>query len=108
MKCNRHEWDTDDKEWCWKCEELTLEENINFLKSQKKLIISSIDSLHKVLKEKEILSSYFNNSLRQKEMLIKSISRDLISDDRAFSEADVVKKLQHEKDIKDIKDTFKK
>ena len=33
--------------------QLTLEENINFLKSQKKLIISSIDSLHKVLKEKE-------------------------------------------------------
>jgi len=27
MKCNRHEWDTDDKEWCWRCEELTLEEN---------------------------------------------------------------------------------
>lgn len=24
MKCNRHEWDTDDKEWCWQCEELTL------------------------------------------------------------------------------------
>jgi hypothetical protein len=24
MKCNRHEWDTEDKEWCWKCEELTL------------------------------------------------------------------------------------
>jgi len=27
MKCNRHEWDTEDKEWCWRCEELTLEEN---------------------------------------------------------------------------------
>jgi hypothetical protein len=27
MKCNRHEWDTDDKEWCWKCEELTINEN---------------------------------------------------------------------------------
>jgi hypothetical protein len=24
MKCNRHEWDTEDKEWCWKCEEITL------------------------------------------------------------------------------------
>jgi len=27
MKCDRHTWDTDDKEWCWKCEELTINEN---------------------------------------------------------------------------------
>ena len=27
MKCNRHMWDTSDREWCWKCEELTLSEN---------------------------------------------------------------------------------
>jgi len=27
MKCDRHSWDTDDREWCWKCEELTLKEN---------------------------------------------------------------------------------
>jgi len=27
MKCDRHIWDTDNNEWCWRCEELTLEEN---------------------------------------------------------------------------------
>ena len=27
MKCDKHIWDTDDREWCWKCEELTIEEN---------------------------------------------------------------------------------
>lgn len=27
MKCERHSWDTDDREWCWRCEELTIEEN---------------------------------------------------------------------------------
>ena len=27
MKCERHSWDTNDKEWCWRCEELTIEEN---------------------------------------------------------------------------------
>jgi len=27
MRCERHSWDTDDREWCWKCEELTLNEN---------------------------------------------------------------------------------
>ena len=27
MKCERHLWDTEDKEWCWKCEEAKIEEN---------------------------------------------------------------------------------
>ena len=27
MKCERHTWDTEDREWCWKCEELTTQEN---------------------------------------------------------------------------------
>jgi hypothetical protein len=27
VKCERHSWDTTDREWCWRCEELTLEEN---------------------------------------------------------------------------------
>ena len=27
MKCDKHIWDTDDREWCWKCEELTINEN---------------------------------------------------------------------------------
>lgn len=27
MRCERHSWDTADAEWCWKCEELTIEEN---------------------------------------------------------------------------------
>ena len=27
MKCERHSWDTTDREWCWRCEELTIEEN---------------------------------------------------------------------------------
>jgi hypothetical protein len=27
MKCERHSWDTTDWEWCWRCEELTIEEN---------------------------------------------------------------------------------
>ena len=29
MKCDKHIWDTDDREWCWKCEELTMNENKN-------------------------------------------------------------------------------
>ena len=29
MRCERHSWDTSDAEWCWRCEELTLEELID-------------------------------------------------------------------------------
>lgn len=82
--------------------QLTLEENTNFLRSQKRIIESSIKSLNETLKEKEVLLSYFKNSLRQKEVLIKSISKDLISDDRAFSESEIVKKLQLERDIENL------
>lgn len=27
MRCERHSWDMKDAEWCWKCEELTIQEN---------------------------------------------------------------------------------
>jgi hypothetical protein len=27
MRCERHSWDSKDAEWCWKCEELTIQEN---------------------------------------------------------------------------------
>lgn len=84
--------------------QLTLDENTNFLRSQKKIIDTSIKSLIKTISEKEVLLSYFKNNLRQKEILIKSISKDLISDDRAFSESEIVKKLQLEREIEKLED----
>lgn len=85
-----------------KIPQLTLEENTNFLRSQKKIIESSIGSLKETVNEKEALLLYFKNSLRQKEVLIKSLSKDLIADDRAFSESEVVKKLQLEREIESL------
>ncbi|AWL09498.1 hypothetical protein HME7025_01645 [Aquirufa nivalisilvae] len=85
-----------------KIPQLTLEENTNFLRSQKKIIESSISSFKETVNEKDALLLYFKNSLRQKEVLIKSISKDLISDDRAFSESEVVKKLQLEREIESL------
>lgn len=85
-----------------KIPQLTLEENTNFLRSQKSIIVSSIGSLKKTINEKEALLLYFKNSLRQKEVLIKSLSKDLISDDRAFSESEVVRKLQIEREIESL------
>lgn len=85
-----------------KIPQLTLEENTNFLKSQKRIIEASLKSLKETVKEKETLLIYFRNSLREKEYLIKSLSKDLIADDRAFSESDVVKKLQLEREIENL------
>lgn len=85
-----------------KIPQLTLEENTNFLRSQKKIIDSSINSLKITINEKDALLVYFKNSLRQKEVLIKSLSKDLIADDRAFSESEVVKKLQLEREIENL------
>lgn len=85
-----------------KIPQLTLAENTNFLRSQKKIIESSISSLNETVNEKEALLLYFKNSLRQKETLIKSLSKDLIADDRAFSESEVVKKLQLEREIENL------
>ncbi|MYY43999.1 ligand-binding sensor domain-containing protein [Elizabethkingia anophelis] len=82
--------------------QLTLEENTNFLRSQKRILESSINSLKQTINEKDTLLKYFQNALRQKEILIKSISKDLIADDRAFSESEVVKKLQLEREIEDL------
>lgn len=84
--------------------QLTLDENINFLRSQKKIIQTSINSLIETISEKEVLLTYFKNNLRQKEILIKSISKDLISDDRAFSESEIVRKLQLEREIEKLDD----
>lgn len=86
--------------------QLTLEENTNFLRSQRKIIESSISSLSEAVKEKEILYQYFKNALRQKELLIKSISKDLISDDRAFAESEILKKIQLEAEIEKLNSLY--
>ncbi len=45
---------------------------------------------------------YFKNSLRNQETIIKSLSRDLIADDRALSESDVVKKIQLQQEVQNL------
>lgn len=81
---------------------LSIEETIAFLKGQKKLLETSLKSLENTITEKKLLLEYFKGNLRQKESLIKSLSRDLIADDRAFSESEVLEKLQLEKEIENL------
>jgi len=81
---------------------LSLEENKAFLVGQEKLIETSLKSLIKVIEEKDIILKYYKKNLRSKEELIKSLSNDLIADDRDFSESDVLRKVQLEKEINDL------
>lgn len=81
---------------------LSLEENKVFLLGQEKLIQTSLKSLIKVIEEKDIILKYYKKNLRSKEELIKSLSNDLIADDRDFSESDVLNKVQLEKEINDL------
>jgi hypothetical protein len=81
---------------------LSLEENKVFLVGQEKLIQTSLKSLIKVIEEKDIILKYYKKNLRNKEELIKSLSNDLIADDRDFSESDVLNKVQLEKEINDL------
>lgn len=83
--------------------QLSLEENKSFLVSQKKIIQSTIKSLSNTIEEKNNLLLYFKNTLRNKEILIKSLSKDLIADDRALSESEVVRKIQLEQEVYNLK-----
>lgn len=85
-----------------KIPQLTLEENKGFLKSQKKIIEASVSSLNETIDEREVLLSFLKSSLRNIENTLKSLSKDLIADDRAFSESEMMKKLELERDIEDL------
>ncbi|KFC17832.1 hypothetical protein [Epilithonimonas lactis] len=82
--------------------QFSLEENKSFLVSQKKIIQTTVKSLSETIEEKTTLLQYFKNNLRNKESIIKSLSRDLIADDRALSESEVVKKLQLQQEVKNL------
>lgn len=90
----------------FKIPQLSLEENKGFLMSQKKIIDTTLKSLNETIEEKNALLQYFKNSLRNQESIIKSLSRDLIADDRALSESEVVRKLQLQQEVKNL-DQFK-
>lgn len=86
----------------FKIPQLSLEENKSFLISQKKIIKTTLDSLNETIEEKNTLLNYFKNNLRNQEAIIKSLSRDLIADDRALSESEVVRKLQLKQEVKNL------
>ncbi|MCF8714668.1 AAA family ATPase [Joostella atrarenae] len=82
--------------------QLSLEENKSFLQSQKLIIDSTLKSLTNTVEEKNNLLLYFKNTLRNKEILLKSLSKDLIADDRALSESEVVQKIQLQQEVENL------
>lgn len=86
----------------FKIPQYSLEENKSFLVSQKNIIKTSLNSLNKTIEEKNILLQYFKNTLRNQETIVKSLSKDLIADDRALSESEIVKKLQLQQEVKNL------
>ncbi|WP_066223715.1 hypothetical protein [Formosa haliotis] len=86
----------------FKIPQLSLEENKGFLISQKKIIETTLKSLNETIEEKNTLLQYLKNNLRNQESVIKSLSRDLIADDRALSETEVVKKIQLQQEVKNL------
>lgn len=82
--------------------QLSLEENKSFLQSQKLIIDSTLKSLTNTIEEKNSLLLYFKNTLRNKEILLKSLSKDLIADDRALSESEVVQKIQLQQEVENL------
>ena len=40
-KCDRHIWDTQDNEWCWKCDELTDNERMQNTKKMKVIFLDN-------------------------------------------------------------------
>jgi UDP-glucose 4-epimerase len=99
MKCDRHIWDTDDIEWCWRCEELTTNEYKKNLKKTMKILVTggagfigsslikilikegyivhSLDNYNSGLHENEIIGcNYHNGDIEQIDLMDKDF--DLI------------------------------
>jgi len=84
-------------------EKYTLDQNISYLAGQQGMIKSSISSLRTIIEEKELMRKYYLNKQRQLEEEIKVILRELIDDDRDYSDVDSLKRVRLEKEVNDLK-----
>lgn len=101
--CNQHVSDDLMREEGVTIEKYTLEQNISYLKGQSDMIKISINSLKEIISEKEMMRRYYLNKQRQYEEEIKIILRELIDDDRDYSDADSLKRVRLEKKVNDLK-----
>lgn len=70
MKCNRHIWDTEDREWCWKCEELTIEENKKKYSKKDMKISFAITVCNELNEIKNLVPFLIQNKRPQDEIVV--------------------------------------
>jgi hypothetical protein len=83
---------------------MKIDENINFLTSQFKMIEVFVNSQRKQVIEKESIISQYDTYLSQLRAQIRSIKRDLVSDDRIPSEDLIERKINTRKLVKFYED----
>lgn len=84
-------------------EKYTLDQNISYLSGQQAMMKNSINSLRTIIEEKEIMRKYYLNKQRKLEEEIKVILRELIEDDRDYSDVDSLTRVRLEKEVNDLR-----
>ncbi|QEC76910.1 coiled-coil domain-containing protein [Mucilaginibacter ginsenosidivorax] len=84
-------------------EKYTLDQNISYLSGQQGMMKSSINSLRTIIDEKELMRKYYLNKQRKLEEEIKVILRELIEDDRDYSDVDSLNRVRLEKEVNDLR-----
>ncbi|PWS28700.1 hypothetical protein DHW03_02310 [Pedobacter yonginense] len=84
-------------------EKYTLDQNISYLSGQQGMMKSSISSLRTIIEEKELMRKYYLNKQRKLEEEIKVILRELIEDDRDYSDLDSLNRVRLEKEVNDLR-----
>ena len=87
---------------------MQIEENINFLSSQYKMIDVFVNSQRKQVIEKETIISQYDTYLMQLRAQIRGIKKDLVSDDRIPSEELIERKINTKKLIAIYEETSDK
>jgi len=83
-------------------EKLSVDENIKYLDGQKKIIEGALKSLLKIIDEKKIIKKYYLKKQRELEEEIKMILQELITDDRDYSQTDVLGRVRLENEISNL------
>ncbi len=82
---------------------MKLDENVEHLKAQKEMYIAFIAGQEDSLIKLRTKYDRFKNSIKEKRTLLKSINRDLVSDDRIPSQFEIEKKIRLENQLKHYK-----
>ncbi|MBX9809948.1 hypothetical protein K2X92_06165 [Candidatus Gracilibacteria bacterium] len=87
---------------------MRLEENLEYLKSQKKMLEVYIEALQKSIEKKEYEERYLKDELSNLRQEIRYLKRELISDERLPSFFDIAQKIRLEMKLSKFESLYKK